>query len=421
MEVAYREVGEARHRILHRRVAEALEALPGRARDESLAGLIASHFIEGRSPNQAAPHAIRAGDQALRLAAWHAAADFFEQALTADLADEQRHAINMELGEAFFRSGEAARASEAFRAALATSQPESDEANLARLALARSLFTQARFAEAIALIQQIQTNNVSITAQREFTWGAALSIEGADLPAAIEHLRHADTLLNQSGLPTDLPILAQVRFELGSVAAQQGDLLQAVALYQEALDIGEESPGDTAVGQRVLALNNLGYHLHLLGDPSALHCAQAGLQLAQEKGILPLQPYLHSTLGEIALAANEFDQAEHAFNDGLALAERLNIPERIAGLTANLGRVALARGQTDLAIHRLSTALARADSLGTRHLATQIRLWLIPLLPANEGQLYLTEARAFAEGSGRKRLLEEVKRLEHSLPDYSTP
>ena len=411
LEVAYREVGEVRHRILHRRVAEAFEWV----RDDSLAGLIASHFIEGRSPERAAPYAIRAGDQATRLAAWREAADFYEQALTADLDAEQRRTVNMKLGETHFRASETARASEAFRAALSASPPESDEANLARLALARSLFTQARFAEAVELIQQVHSANLSITAQREFSWGAALSIEGADLAAASEHLRLADTLLNQAGRPTDFPILAQTRFELGSVAAQQGDLQQAIRLYREALDIAEEAPGDTGLVQRALALNNLGYHLHLLNDPAAQEYAQTGLQLARENGLLPMQTFLLSTLGEIALAAQQFDQAEQSFNAGLALAERLNNPERIAGLTANLGLVALARRQTDLAIHHLSTALARADGLGTRHLAAQIRLWLIPLLPAPVAQTYLAEAKAFAESSGRKRLLEEVKNLESKI------
>jgi uncharacterized protein YciW len=106
------------------------------------------------------------------------------------------------------------------------------------------------------------------------------------------------------------------------------------------------------------------------------------------------------------------ETAEKYFADGLALAERLDNPERIAGLTANLGRVAARRGETALAIHRFSTALARADVLGVRHLAAQIRLWLVPLLPPAEARAHLAEARAIAESGGRRRLLEEIARLE---------
>src|SRR6185436_5471071 len=302
------------------------------------------------------------------------AAEFFEQALAIEPDDPQRYPINMELGEARFRANALAPASEAFRAALVAATPGTLEADQAHLALARSLFIQARFAEAIEHLRQVNEAPPAIAAQREFTWGAALSVEGGDLTAASEHLHRAAAHLAQSSSPGDLPLLAQIKFELGSVAAQQGELQKAVVLYGEALEIAEEAPGETGVTQRILAYNNLGYHLHLLRDAerAASEHARRGLQLAQEKGVLTLQPYLLSTLGEIALAAKDLDLAERYFAEGLALAEQLSMPERLAGLTANLGLVARARGQNDLAIHQLSTALARADGLGTRHLAAQI-------------------------------------------------
>jgi hypothetical protein len=88
------------------------------------------------------------------------------------------------------------------------------------------------------------------------------------------------------------------------------------------------------------------------------------------------------------------------------------MPERIAGLTANLGRVAQRRGETALAIQRLSTALAQAEALGLPHLAAQIRLWLVPLLPADQARAVLSEVRALAESTDRKQLLGQVMQLE---------
>ena len=167
---------------------------------------------------------------------------------------------------------------------------------------------------------------------------------------------------------------------------------------------------------KVLALNNLAYHLRLIGDPTAMEYARTGLSLAREQGAITLMPYLLSTLGEIELDQGDLSAAQSYFDDGLALAERLSIPERIAGLTANLGLVARERGENALAIHRLSTALARADALGTQHLAAQIRLWLAPLLPPAEARARLAEARAIAESSGRRRLLEEAVRLAGQIP-----
>jgi hypothetical protein len=198
------------------------------------------------------------------------------------------------------------------------------------------------------------------------------------------------------------------------VAAQRGDLERAVALYRDTIDLGAQSPSQGALPFQVLGYNNLAYHLHLLHDSAAIQYAQQGLQLAQEQGAVAFQPFLLSTLGEIELD-RDVVAAERYFTEGLTLAERLSMPERIAGLTANLGRVAQRRGETALAIHRLSTALAKAEALGLPHLAAQVRLWLVPLLPPTEARAALNEVRALAGSTSRKRLLEEAEQLESKL------
>ncbi|HEX9371253.1 MAG TPA: BTAD domain-containing putative transcriptional regulator [Roseiflexaceae bacterium] len=411
MEVAFREIGEARHRLIHRHVAEALEGLHRRDLDP-VAGLIASHFAEGNALDRAAHYAFRAGQRAADLSAWAEAIGFYQQAL-AGAEDGRRAAIAMALGDAYLQSGAAAQAAETFRTALdvANTRGNQSEADRARLLLARALVVQGRFAEAIALAQRVRTAGDPANAvSAELMWGTALSIEGVDLAGAAEHLQNAAAHCAAQGDPA---ILAQIRFELGSVAAQRGDLREAVARYREALEIAEENP--SAAAYRILAHNNLAYHLLLLGDPTAIEHANAGLAAARESGMVSFQPFLLSTLGEIALAQGDLDAAERHFIEGLEIAEQLPSPERIAGLTANLGLVAIRRGQIPLAIHRLSTALARADALGTRHLAAQIRIWLAPLLPPAEAHAALAEARALAESGGRRLLLDEIARLENQL------
>lgn len=409
MEVAYREVGEPRHRTLHRRVAEAMEAIYGKPQLDAISGLIAWHFIEGGDVERAAPYAIRAGELALNFAAWREAVEFFEHALQADLPGPRRAAVLAALGRAHFNRGESGRAAEVYRAALKLHAPDSAAAHDVRLLLAQASLAQARFAEVIDLMRQVRDHgqpNQQIGA--ELTWGAVLSIEGADLSEATQHLQTALHLLRQADRP-DHTRLAQATFELGSVAAQQGDLPRAVTLYRQTLVIAEQSTEPETLAFRVLAYNNLAYHLHLLNDASAMEYVQAGLQLAVENGVLTFQPYLLSTLGEILLARGEIDGAEKNFNDGLALADRLSIPERQAGLMANLGLVAQRRGEHALAIHRLSTALARADALNLKHLSAQIRVWLAPLLPTHEARAHLAEARSIADSSGRQRLLDEIE------------
>ncbi len=416
MEVAYREVGEPRHRLLHRRVAEAMEAIYGRQRLDAVAGLLAWHFGEGGDVQRAAPYALHAAQLAAKIAAWREAIEFYDQALQVELPPLERAAILMELGEARFRAGETAQASEAYRSALKLCAPDSLEADQARLALAQALLSQARYSEAIALVKQVRdAGRAALIVSAEMQWGTTLSVEGADLIGAAEHLNQAEALLHQHAGADQLDAgrLAQIKFEQGSVAAQQGNLEKAVALYRETIVLGKQA-NKTALSFAVLGYNNLAYHLLLLHDPNAIDYARQGLQLAQEQGTLGLQPYLLSTLGEIELD-RDLDVAEKYFADGLALSERLSMPERIAGLTANLGRVAQRRGETALAIHRLSTALAKAEGLGLLHLAAQIRLWLAPLLPPAEARATLADVRAIATSSGRKRLLEESDRLAKEL------
>jgi DNA-binding SARP family transcriptional activator len=423
MEVAYREVGELRHRLLHRRVAEAMEnqyrdhpeQAAGRLAGQ-LAGQLAWHFAEGNAPQRGARYAMRAGAKAANLAAWSEAIDFYELALQG-LSEAARLPALQGLAEAFSRSGNYPRACEVLRDALVeagAAHVDHSQIEKLQLALARSLMPQARFAEVIELAEQVGVSSApESAATAEILWGTALSLQGASLEEAAVHMHNADSLWRQNR-SSDLSSLSQIQFELGNILAQQGEIAQAVERYRQALETAEQVPADNALEQRILALNNLAFHLHLLRDPSAREYGEAGLKLAQEKGVLGLQAYLYSTLGEISLANGDLVQAETYFQDGLALAVRFSVQERVAGLTANLGLVAAQRGETALAIHQLSTALGQADSLGTLHLAVQVRLWLAPLLPAVQARQLLTQARAIAEESGRKRLLEEIEKMNKS-------
>ena len=418
MEVAYREVGEPCHRALHRRVAETLEAL-NRDRLDEVAGQIAWHFIEGGAPERATPYALRAGRHAASVAAWTEAIAFYEQALVG-IPQSQRFDALMSLGEALLTGGRAAQATERFRESLALARTPA-EARRARLSLARSLAPQGRYAEMIETVRGLEyadDYNVRVTAL--FLWGTALSLEGSDLAGAALRLREAARLLSSQPAP-DRVALAQVRFELGGVAAQQGDLLTALACYRDALAVADKAAHDPAATTwRILARNNLAYHLHLLGNlDEAERWVAEGLRLANEYGTPGLQPYLLSTQGEIALARGDLAAAEASFMAGLTLARRIELPERIAGITANLGLVAMRRGQTALAIHHLSTALVHADTLGTRHLAAQIRIWLAPLLPPDEARAVLAVARTLASNGERRLLLAEIDRLEQTLSTCS--
>lgn len=415
LDVAYQEVGETRHRLLHHRVAQAIEKIHHDQLDE-FSSLLAWHFSEGGDLERASPYAFQAGKLAAKLAGWDEAITFFEQALVG-ASRSQRPAMLAALGEVQSQAGHFVQASETYHELIRLVQDNKDvlRLNALRLSLARTLLPQARFSEAIQQARLvIENSDLDARIKAELVWGTALSIEGANLDDAQQHLMAAKELLNQQSQP-DRSSQALALFELGSLAAQQGNLAQAIQYYRQSLEVANQPDDDAFLEARILATNNLAYHLLLMGDPSARETIQSGLELAREKGVIGLEAYLLSTYGEINLAAGELDLAEKYFNEGLEVAERFEVKERVAGLTANLGLASMAKGETALAIHRLSTALGLADSLGTRHLATQIRLWLIPLLPDREASVLLEEARIFATQSGRKLLIEQANRLAEEI------
>jgi DNA-binding SARP family transcriptional activator len=417
MEVVYRNLGDLRHRMLHRRVGEALEALY-RDRIDEVAGQIVFHFIEGGWSERAAGYALRAAERAAALAAWPEAAEFYLKALDGVLPP-QRSTVLRKLGYARLYAGAAGLAAEAFREAMGVASTL-HEAVVARLALAHALIPQGRYADVIALVSQIDPDiDPRQQAEALFLWGTALSLEGADLGAATERLMMAEAVLRACPM-AEASALAQVSFELGNIAAQQGDLTTAIARYEMAQQIADEA-GDSALTWRVLARNNQAYHRLLLGEISAAETIiTAALSLAEEGGLLSVMPYLLSTAGEVALAQGDLETAIARFQQGLALATQFSIPERVAGITANLGLVALQRGDTTCAVHYLSTALAQADTLGARHLAAQIRVWLAPLLPPPEARIRLAEAQAIAEAGGRQRLLAAIAQVRAALSDQAT-
>jgi DNA-binding SARP family transcriptional activator/Tfp pilus assembly protein PilF len=414
MEVVYREVGDLRHRIQHRRIAEAMESIYSQSQLDRMAGVLAFHYAETNDPQRAAPYAILAGDQANRLSAWDEAAHFYRQALKG-MSGVKRVPVLMALGGTAFQTGEISQAIDAFHESLLLAQDEKDQAaiDLARLDLAQVYLINARFDDSISLAKQVRSEGLPAnTIKAEVSWGTALSLQGEDLEEAEKHLLAAVAMCDRTS-KENCEDLATIKFELGSIAAQQGNLKKAISLYKESLEIANEFDSENNLMRRILANNNIAYHMLLDGDERAEGYAQAGLKLSQEKGMLGQQPFLYSTLGEIALQAGKLDAAKEYFTQGLKLAQQLGMKERITGLTANLGRLAFSQGQASLAIHRFSTALARAENLGLYHLAAQIRIWLVPLLPPAEARVQLKQARIFAERGKRKYLLEQIKNLEN--------
>jgi tetratricopeptide (TPR) repeat protein len=314
----------------------------------------------------------------------------------------------LELGETLIWAGEAVAAMDAFQQAIHhDNSGECLIADQARIALARSYIPLARYDDVIAITTPLMHHHDQTLAMHAaFVCGTAYSLAGVDLVHAGELLAQAEQHCRTLNA-TD--ILPRILFEQAGILAQQGDIDAAVTRYRDALVAAEQAPAHHGRTWHILAHNNLAYHLQLLGqyDEAQRH-VRSGLRLAQRAGMQMIQSYLHSTAGEIALAQGDAAGAERMFYEGLSIAERYGMPERIAGLHANLGLVARAQEDEQRARTSLTHALQQADALGVHHLATQIRIWLAPLVSKTEATELLDQAEMLATMSQRQKLLTEI-------------
>jgi predicted ATPase len=418
MEVALNDISEARRRSLHRQVAEALETNYQNNLDPA-SGVIARHFMDGNVPDRAKAYWFRAGQFATNLAAWVEALAFYKQALDLETTPMKRTQIILAMGAAHFHKGDFALASEDHRSAVEWARSSQSLSLLeeAYLGLSLSLYPQTRFPEAIDAAKQLhEFGPPELALCAEFIWGASLAVESAHPVDAEYHLREAERILHERQGNFESQVTSvQISYSMASVFGQQGRSQEAVEQFLKVLDMMERGGGTLDTLRNIMLYNNLAYQLHLLGDPSAATYIQKGIQLAQERGSLSHLPYLYSTSGEIALAAGDWDVAEQYFRDGLRLAEQIPLRERIAGITANLGLVAKARGDADLARAQLQKALTLVELLGNHHLEVRIRIWLAPLLPAQDARTCLNSARVLAERDGLHGLLGEIEQVEKGL------
>jgi len=418
MEVSLNDMNETRRHLIHRQVAEALESIYQSDLDP-VSGLITRHFLSGNQPDRAKTYAFRAGRFAASLAAWGEAIAYFERALSLESDDIERARIIVAMGTAHFHKGDFALASKDYRSALELTRTSRNLPLLedAYLGLSLSLYPQARFAEAIEMATKLRSSGPSeLAICAEFILGASLNVESAHPAEAERHLREAERLFLDPQRTFETKVtLGQIKYSLAGAFGQQGQTREAVEQFREVLDMQERGEETLDTLRNIMAYNNLGYYLHLLGDASAMEYIKKGIHLAKERGSLSHLPYLYSTSGEIALANGDLDAAEKYFNEGLALAEQIPFPERIAGITANLGLVAKERGDTDLARERLKTALNLVEPLGNHHLEVRIRIWLAPMLSSEDARACLNSARNLAEQGELQGLLEEIEEIEKEI------
>jgi DNA-binding CsgD family transcriptional regulator/tetratricopeptide (TPR) repeat protein len=364
-EAIYESIISRRRRLLHRRVAAALEK---RSRRQSTRlDELAYHYRLGGDRERAFEYARLAGDEAVRLRAWDDAAEHYENALASleDQADDgmkTAELLERLAGVAWRQSrGVAGRqyAEDALRIRRSLGQTEEAARLLRRLALLRIEEGDTEGAgealdEALRLIGTTESEQLGAI----YDDLGRLSIERGDLDRAESLLTHGLSLASRDSHGAE-EVLAIV--SLGQLSVLGGHVSAGVARLDLALALLRE--GRRLPFERLTRVYADGVRTLLLAQeyPRALEWADSARQLCQRQGVVGMDAHFRSMRAAIlTIASGEEDTLAEA-SEAVAELRRTERAELKDALRV-LGFIHRARG--DLVSAR--AAYEEAISLGER-------------------------------------------------------
>ena len=306
-DVAYQSLGLVRRRLLHRRVAEALQAALATAEGRAGArwGQIAAHLDDAGRPKEAAEAHRRAGDDALGMFANHEAREHFEAALS--LGHPATAELHQTLGDVLTLLGDYAGAIAHLEAAVASDRPDRESGVERRLALVYARLgdwnrAASHAAAAVAAAPPDDGVRSALLADR-----SVILARAGDATGAAETGRAALELAEQAG---DAVAIARACQVLGSIARSQGDFVAARALLERAHATSSDLPD---LGLRIAVLNTLALVEAAAGERArAVELTGQALELCVRLGDRHRQAALENNLADLHRAEGREDEAmEH--------------------------------------------------------------------------------------------------------------
>jgi DNA-binding SARP family transcriptional activator len=341
--VAYAELGSARRRTLHRRVAEALEAEHGADLD-AICGQLALHYERAGQPTRAIAYLRRAAEVARRLYANATAVANYRRALALGSARTPREAAGLhdELGEVLHLLGRYDEAQAEWQIAL-------------QLTPADDHITSAHLHRKLGNVRRDQ-----------YRYDDALAAYDA-----------AEAILGSGGEATsDLWWLgwAQIKLERISTLYWLGHVSDMLALVDEVRSVFERR-GPASLRARLYQATGaalLRRDRYVIA-PETVEMVRAYLRAVEEAddvGALPAARFLH---GFVLLWADALAEADREISAALALAERTGDISLEGRCLTYLTVIARKRGQVEQARSlaerslRVGTAGQMPDYVGAAH------------------------------------------------------
>lgn len=398
----YSELTETRRRLLHRRIARALEARGGASDSE-----LARQFYLGREDAKAVEYNWRAAQSAARAYAFETALSHLARALECerrrpdpDLRGELR--LLTEQGRLLAEIGDLPHSIETLDEAIRLARPHPElglELGRALLGLAQARIDQNEYAPAATLASEALDHLEKAGSPRDVLAGhrvlGMVAWRRGELGEAEHHQKLALEIAERDGTPLEqghalvdlgntMVPLGSSRFDAaldfytraarlfatGEDHAAQARVLMNRAVLEYGANRVEEAFADLQLA--IVAADRsrspiwIGYcHLNLAQWHAELgHVAEAREALERAAtAVRPMNDRLSAqqiamSEGMIAQAAGDFDTAEVQYQRGLALSRELATPSELAEMLYRLAALSHARGDLAAARARLAEALA---------------------------------------------------------------
>ncbi|HBY93068.1 MAG TPA: hypothetical protein DEP84_03735, partial [Chloroflexi bacterium] len=386
-DTVYGELLRERRRLLHRRVAEAIEALY-KDRLEGQVELLAHHYLEGQAADRALPYLIQAGQRAAARFDNAQALKFFNTAY--ELLDQtgattrQRIDLFAALGDVLTLTGDYDGGQTAYERALAVIGT-GGESGLHRLGadlhrrLGRTFEKRSDYDEALrwyslALAElELEGNHAGDGVERSRIYN--------DLGWVFH--RKGDLERSQSWAARSLELLegtenyqdmAAAYSRLIALHSQRGDWAPASEYARRSLEIRRRIGFSAGL---YATYNNLSGLSIIQGDwPAATEYAEEALALSRRMGYRAGEGASLNNLAFLQLLSGRFEECRQILANSIAIGRALNDATILLNALNNQAQLEILTGEPETALAVVEESLTMAHTAGARELEAESH-WLL--------------------------------------------
>ena len=321
-EVVYGSLNPAERKLLHRKVAEALQAQEGRPNGR--AGEVVGHLEQAGLWEQAVPYQVAAGDAARRRYANATAIGYYQKAV-GHLAVAEQMEIRLRLGKVLELVGRWEEAEGEYRTSVALAE---------------------------------ESGAVPAQAQGEMALGEIYHRKGLD----DEALRFFQRALQRFQTVGDQAGEGKVLASIGLLSELKGDYAQALSLHEASLQIAEKLGNRYAVANTT---GNIGVVYWRQGDYGrALECFDRQWRMADELGDLLGKSRAVGRMGLAYREMGDYARALSSVEQRIELSRQVGDHSGMSYAIGQKGAVLYDQGDYARALDQFSRQLQMAEELG---------------------------------------------------------